>query len=174
MAPPTAPDAAATTDPLDGLTVAVPCTVSWESMRGDARRRFCGSCRLHVHDLSAMTRDEALAFLAARPPGERLCGRFFRRPDGRVLTRDCRAAVRALRRRALLVTAALLGAVGLGGVVLAAAREDDGTTLWDRQPFATLARYLPASWLPAQPRQLMGELCLPAPPQGTTPTPDGG
>jgi hypothetical protein len=139
-------------DPLEGLAVTVPCRVPWESMRGDARRRFCGTCRLHVHDVSEMTRDEALALLAARSAGEQVCVRVWRRPDGRILTRDCRSAVRALRRRALLLAAALLGAVGLGGVALAAARKDDGgASLWDRQPFATLAKYLPASWRPAPP-----------------------
>jgi hypothetical protein len=171
-----------TNDPLDGLTVSVPCTEPWEKMKGDDRRRYCAKCRLHVHDLSSMTRDEALDLLG-NAAGGRTCVRFSRRPDGRVTTRDCRKAVRALRRRAFLAAAAIAGAVGLGGAALALAQQANANggwsnpDLWDRQPFSTLARYLPASWLPSRPMMVMGDICPPpgwpppppAPPEDETP-----
>lgn len=56
-------------------------------MYGDARKRFCGDCKLNVYNLSDMTRDEAEA-LIMNAEG-RLCVRFYRRRDGTVLTRDC-------------------------------------------------------------------------------------
>ena len=47
------------TDLLARVAIASPCTADWNTMAGDERRRFCTSCRLHVHDLSAMTAAEA-------------------------------------------------------------------------------------------------------------------
>lgn len=166
----------ASTDPLQGLTIPVPCTVPWETMTGDARVRFCGQCRLHVHDLSAMTGDEAVAFLRAKAPGARVCVRFRRRPDGRVVTADCLEAVRALRRRAWLAAAAVCGALGLGGAAWArsAAADHDGgfsnPDLWERAPFSALAKVLPSSWLPRRsPPPMVGVLIAPTPPPGGTP-----
>jgi len=140
-------------DALDGLTIPVPCGVPWESMTGDAKRRFCGRCRLHVHDLSQMTRDEALALLERGRTGGGVCVQIWRRPDGRVLTWDCRSAVRSLRRRAALAAAALLGALGIGGLAWLRAEEAQagGTPIWDVEPFRSVAKVLPASWFPAPP-----------------------
>jgi hypothetical protein len=113
---------AGTNDSLDRIEVASPCTQSWDAMTGDAKRRYCGECRLHVHNLSAMTSDEA-AGLLDNADG-RLCVRFFRRPDGTVLTRDCVPVRERLRRRVrrLRVAAAALfgflyplGLAGCGG-----------------------------------------------------------
>lgn len=99
---------------LDSLRVASPCSVAWESMQGDARSRFCATCRLNVYDLSSLTREEAVE-LVARKEG-RLCVRFYRRADGTVLTRDCPVGLAALRRRvaALCGTAAALLLAWLG------------------------------------------------------------
>lgn len=41
------------------LPIPRPCSVSWESMTGDDRRRLCSQCQEHVHDVSAMTEREA-------------------------------------------------------------------------------------------------------------------
>ena len=105
-------------DPLDVRRVVIrsPCTVPWDSMRGDDVKRFCGECRLHVHDVSRMTRREADALL--RTTGGDCCLRIWRRPDGRVITKDCGRVRRALRRRVTAIataTAAVLAMLGLGG-----------------------------------------------------------
>lgn len=90
---------------LDGISIASPCTADWNQMQGDDRRRFCASCKLHVHDLSGMTANEALALLQK---GEgRTCVRFFRRADGTVLTRDCPVGLRQ-KLRAMWARAAAL------------------------------------------------------------------
>ena len=83
---------------LDSVGIATSCPASWEDMKGDARVRFCGSCMLHVYNLSEMRRQEAEALV--REKEGRLCVRFYRRPDGTLLTKDCGLIVRARRRAA--------------------------------------------------------------------------
>jgi Carboxypeptidase regulatory-like domain len=99
---------------LEDLRVASPCPVSWDSMSGGERVRYCGECRLHVYDLSALTRREAEALVASTEG--RLCARLYRRPDGTLMTADCPAGWRAVKRRASRVAGAALAAVlGLFG-----------------------------------------------------------
>ena len=111
-------------DALDALAIETPCTQPWEDMRGDDRVRHCNACRLDVHDLSALTRTEADALLAQTTG--RICARIHRRPDGRVLTRDCAPVRRRQERRrsrARVALAGLLALVGLGGC----RGQDEGT-----------------------------------------------
>jgi hypothetical protein len=77
-----------TLDALDSVSIPVPCEVPWSDMRGDARTRHCDQCKQNVHDVSELSRAEALALIGeagTKPP----CLRVFRRPDGRVMTADC-------------------------------------------------------------------------------------
>ncbi len=83
---------------INSLRVAAPCSMGWENMAGDERKRFCSSCELNVYNISEMTGTEVRA-LIGRSPG-RICGRIYRRFDGTVITRDCPTGVRALRKRA--------------------------------------------------------------------------
>src|SRR6185369_16746350 len=62
---------------IDRVTVATPCTVDWNSMTGDDKIRFCGQCKLNVHNLSAMSEAEALKLMDASEG--KLCVRFFKR-----------------------------------------------------------------------------------------------
>lgn len=74
-------------DALDSIAIPVPCPVPWEEMYGDHRTRFCNKCSQDVHDVSELTRDEAVQLLTG---GANLpCLRVYRRPDGRVMTSDC-------------------------------------------------------------------------------------
>ena len=101
---------------IEAVVIASPCTVPWDTMSGDAVKRFCGQCRLHVHDTSQMTRDEARELL--RATNGDCCVRIWRRPDGRVITKDCNRVRRALRRRLRVLAAAaagLLALIGIGG-----------------------------------------------------------
>src|SRR5688572_21785939 len=72
--------------PLDVIDVKRPCPASWDTMAGDERSRFCEQCGLHVHNLSAITFDEAQRLVCAR--AGRLCVRFERDQRGRVVTLD--------------------------------------------------------------------------------------
>jgi hypothetical protein len=98
---------------LDGISIASPCSADWNQMEGDARRRFCASCKLHVHDLSGMTAAEATALLRTAGQG-RVCVRLFRRADGTVLTRDCPVGLRQKLRRAWARAGALWCALWAG------------------------------------------------------------
>ena len=91
-------------DPLDNIRIASPCSENWDEMFGDARKRFCGDCKLNVYNLSDMTRRDAENLLIASEG--RLCVRYYRRPDGTVLTRDCPVGWQALKRRVSRVATA--------------------------------------------------------------------
>lgn len=108
-------------DLLKGVRVAAPCPARWESMEGDERVRYCGSCRLHVYNLSGMDSEEAEDLLSAHE-GRRLCVRYYQRRDGTVLTRDCPVGVRLLRRRlaaTLLTSLALFASLAVAAERLA-------------------------------------------------------
>ncbi|MBC8109076.1 MAG: hypothetical protein H7Z14_20995 [Anaerolineae bacterium] len=89
---------------LEVIEIATPCTASWDKMRGNDRVRFCEECKLHVYDISAMTRAAATA-LVSQSEG-RLCVQMYRRADGTVITDDCSAIRRAARRAGQFATAA--------------------------------------------------------------------
>ena len=72
--------------PLEVLRIESPCHESWDAMTGDDANRFCQGCRKHVHNLSAMTRDEAER-LICQAAGQ-LCVRFEQLADGTVRTLD--------------------------------------------------------------------------------------
>ena len=99
-------------DALPNVRIGFACKQRWEDMVGDERVRACAGCDRPVFNLSAMTRDEAEAVLATR--GLTPCVRFYRRPDGTVMTSDCPTAARPARRLAVVASS-------LAGATLAAA-----------------------------------------------------
>jgi hypothetical protein len=96
---------------LESVTIASPCTASWDEMVGDERARFCTHCQKDVFNLSALPRDEAETFLRSRTA--EVCVRLYKRTDGTVLTSDCPVGVKRKRRRKAVVAA-------VGGSLLAA------------------------------------------------------
>jgi hypothetical protein len=74
------------TMPLEVIRVEEPCKADWDAMTGDAARRFCAGCQKHVHNLSAMPREEAER-LVCESAGH-LCVRFETAVDGQVVTLD--------------------------------------------------------------------------------------
>ncbi|HWX56590.1 MAG TPA: carboxypeptidase-like regulatory domain-containing protein [Verrucomicrobiae bacterium] len=94
---------------IQNIRVASPCPADWNTMAGDDRVRHCSECSLSVHNLSAMTEQEVQR-LIANSQG-RICGRFYRRADGTILTQDCPRGLRAVARRVSRTAAALLTAV---------------------------------------------------------------
>jgi hypothetical protein len=97
-------------DVVDEVTIASPCTVSWDGMRGDDRVRFCGQCRQNVYNVEALDRGAARRLIEAREG--RVCLRILRRDDGTVVTADCWTRLRAARRRGVLAFVAMLIVVG--------------------------------------------------------------
>jgi len=100
---------------LNNLRIASPCPAAWEKMVGDERVRHCSECNLNVYNLSAMTERQVRELIAASR-GKRLCGRFYRRADGTVLTQDCPWGLRAMGRRASRLAAAIMAAMMSIGV----------------------------------------------------------
>ncbi len=103
---------------LDNVRIASPCSVDWNEMIGDNRRRFCGDCKLNVYNLSDMTRTEA-ENLIMNAEG-RLCVKFYKRADGSIITQDCPVGwARVKQRTQIFVTAVasliftFFGAIGL-------------------------------------------------------------
>lgn len=84
-------------------------------MQGDDKKRFCAQCKLHVHNLSGLSADEALDLLRASRQG-RLCVRLFRRADGTVLTRDCPVGLRQKLRAGWARGVAMMAALWAGAV----------------------------------------------------------
>jgi hypothetical protein len=75
-----------TIDVLDSITIPVACPVPWDEMHGDHRTRFCDKCSQNVHDVSELTREEAVQLVTGE---EKPCLLLYRRQDGRVMTADC-------------------------------------------------------------------------------------
>jgi hypothetical protein len=112
------------TNPLDKIKIASPCSANWDEMYGSERKRFCAECKLNVYNISEMTKDEAENFIL-RSEG-RLCLRIYQRRDGTVITRDCPVGWARVKRRISRVYSAALGIAGgfLAGVFgLGALRE---------------------------------------------------
>jgi hypothetical protein len=107
---------------LEALRVSSPCRADWSKMAGDDRVRHCDTCKQYVYNLSAMTSAEALELIESleRAP----CVRYYGRPDGTVLFRDC-SVTRSRRRRSRVLAAGVALAVGAGMAALADLPPDD-------------------------------------------------
>jgi len=98
-------------DLLSQIDVAAPCPAEWDDMAGDDHSRYCGKCEKNVYNLSALTAEAAITLI--REKEGHLCGRYFRRADGTILTADCPVGVhhRLNRRRRFSVVAASLASL---------------------------------------------------------------
>ena len=92
--------------PLDNVRVASPCSSDWDSMYGDDQKRFCKECKLNVYNLSGMTREDAER-LVTNAEG-RLCVRFYRRPDGTIITQDCPVGWAKIKQRTRIYATAAM------------------------------------------------------------------
>ena len=162
-------------NPLNNLKVASPCSVDWNAMYGDNRKRFCGDCKLNVYNLSGMTRTEA-ENLIINTEG-RLCVKFYTRKDGSVITQDCPVGWAKVKQRTQIFVTAVasllftfLGAIGL----VAALNKSKTLSAYIPIPFVTPTPYrtmgimMPTSPTPkknpsptATPKQTMGKIAVP-------------
>lgn len=79
---------------LDDVMITFPCSMDWEFMAGDDRKRLCSGCSKYVYNIADMSSAEALEFLSRN--GE-ACKRLLRRPDGTLVTDECPRFLRPLR-----------------------------------------------------------------------------
>jgi hypothetical protein len=160
------PESSSSHSLLDNIEIATPCSASWNDMQGDERKRYCGDCKLHVFNLSAMTRGEAEDLLQGATG--RVCARIFKRADGTLLTADCgpvRAAIRRRLRRMRVAASAMLGffaslAMGCGGD----ASGTGGLKLPDGLPGPKVEHPEPTMGIvcPEPEMELMGDVALPS------------
>jgi hypothetical protein len=144
-------------DVLNNISVASPCDADWNEMVGDERVRHCLQCDKNVYNLSALPADDAVK-LIEQAEGK-LCGRFFRRSDGTVLTADCPVGIRASlqrARRSTLRALAMVFSFAITGVVFLMAR---GTQPLQRSGCVSRVVKTVDKW--TQPQMVMGE--MPAP-----------
>lgn len=118
---------------LERVSIQEPCSLRWEELAGDERRRFCGQCSRHVHNLSALRADEAERLVAESAAGGRLCVTYLPGPDGRprTLPETPRPAPRARRRKDLrsLVGSFFAGAFGVAALLAGCSVEPQQTEL---------------------------------------------
>lgn len=150
---------------LDQVGIASPCSIPWETMRGDERVRFCRQCRKNVYNFAEMTRGE-ITQLIQENEGH-LCGRMYRRADGTLLTSDCPVGLRAVRHRLVRavcgVAATLLALVG--GMVWGrewARNVSTGVNIVDEGPLSKFTRWVE----PQEEMFISGKVCLPDVPAG--------
>ena len=101
---------------LNSTEITAPCPMSWANMKGGNTRRYCDACELHVHDLSAMTAQEAETLLQTYQ-GE-LCVRYTQNHDGRIITDELPARLRPLR--ALVLKRGAMAGVAFALLILTA------------------------------------------------------
>lgn len=107
---------------LDVLTSKTPCDVPWGLMDGRGCARVCPTCRQEVTDVTEMSAVDAEQFLASRlRDAEHARLDLHRRPDGRVVEKDCPAGIARRRHRyvfaAIVATAAAAAALAIVGLV---------------------------------------------------------
>lgn len=148
-------------DLLDRIEVASPCRADWDEMVGNEQVRFCRGCSLYVHDLSKVTRKDALALVAASQG--RLCVRYYKRPDGRLSTDERAAPLGNVRRRlSRLAAGAFSATLGLASNVAAQSPEPRlGRALVSIQP-AAKSKQPRAAADPGQKAALAGTVYDPA------------
>ena len=155
---------------LDVLTIRTPCTVSWHGMEGNERVRHCKQCQLPVYNFSQFTRSEIEALHGSHP--DRLCARLYRRPDGKIMTRECPTGRMRRIRRILAMPIALLAI--LTGIFFCRSSPPRRSGVEDASPMEQIRQIQPFRTImnlfdpPVQ-----GAICTTPPPSGppTAPAP---
>jgi len=108
------------------IQIPEPCHAEWDAMRPEQKGRFCFDCSKKVHDLSAMTKDEAKQFLRASACAD-ICVSYQHHEDGTLVFREPAPAPvvpLARLRRPRSVAAAVAGA-GMAMALAACAPHGD-------------------------------------------------
>jgi hypothetical protein len=116
---------------LKQVTIPSPCTADWDAMSGDDRIRHCQACGKPVHNLRAMSTEEAASILATW--GDDACCRITKNPDGTVLTAGQGASGQSsaggLRFRLGTLMAVIAGIAAALGLLRAAMHEEPAVTM---------------------------------------------
>lgn len=102
---------------IQSYFISTPCSVSWADMEVDANdrsnisTRFCGDCKLNVHNLSSLSDEEVVVLLDKKAAGERVCTYFYRKDDGTLVTDNCPKQIKQMRNRLQAYAASMLVAL---------------------------------------------------------------
>ena len=173
--------------PLDAISIANPCPADWNKMKGNDEVRFCATCEKNVYNLSGMSRSEAEALILATEGN--LCGRFYRRADGTIITDNCPVGLRPVRNGTVFVlravAATIAACITLNVVATARGGASNGNSggvpiypsplsdLRNIQPFRALQNVQPFAALidaVSPPDAIAGAIFIPLPPS-PAPTP---
>lgn len=106
------------------IRIPEPCNEDWEGMTPEQRGRFCAACQKKVHDLSAMTEDDAKALLAS---DDDICVSYLSDTQGTVRFKPAQIVpANRLFRRASVASAA-----GLSLALAACAPHGEGPKIED-------------------------------------------
>lgn len=93
---------------IQSYFVASPCSVSWSDMTGDEAVRYCGECKLNIHNLSSLSDDQVVALIDRKRSGERICTYFYRDQSGAIVTDNCPKRLKIFRRKLQICAASML------------------------------------------------------------------
>jgi hypothetical protein len=97
-------------EPIKNVRKATPCSSKWESMPGGEQFRLCEQCHLHIYNLKGLDNSEAENLVFQREGVRKFT--FYKRKDGRYLTKDCPVAVKRATRMLMSASAVAIMVVG--------------------------------------------------------------
>lgn len=155
------------------LQIKTPCPKSWDQLTGGEAKRYCSECCLHVHNAAQLTRVEATELVAKS--SERVCMRMQLDESGAPIFRDTRVLER--RKPTLAGRATRWALATAAGLLAACHRSESVNPTVDTGPNAGSAQITTKMGkvagpelmgdvaAPQAPRQLLGEVHVPSPPQ---------
>lgn len=96
---------------IQSYFISSPCSVKWNDMQAEQSNssvRFCGDCKLNVHNLSSLSDEEVVVLLNRKASGERVCTYFYRKEDGTLVTDNCPKQMKQMRDRLQAYAASML------------------------------------------------------------------
>lgn len=99
---------------IQSYFISTPCSVKWDDMQADQSNisvRFCGDCKLNVHNLSSLSDEEVVNLLDKKAAGERVCTYFYRKDDGTLVTDNCPKQMKQIRDRLQAYAASMMVAL---------------------------------------------------------------
>ncbi|MDQ5936195.1 MAG: hypothetical protein QG574_3531 [Cyanobacteriota bacterium erpe_2018_sw_21hr_WHONDRS-SW48-000092_B_bin.40] len=99
---------------IQSYFISSPCSVKWDDMQADQSNisvRFCGDCKLNVHNLSRLSDEEVVVLLDKKAAGERVCTYFYRKDDGTLVTDNCPKQMKQMRDRLQAYAASMMVAL---------------------------------------------------------------
>ncbi|MBA3993807.1 MAG: hypothetical protein C0469_09795 [Cyanobacteria bacterium DS2.3.42] len=106
---------------LQNVCIAIPCSVDWNTMKGNDEVRLCGGCDKNVYNISAMSKKRAEEVLS----GPTLpCLQLSRRDDGTLVTDECPKILRPIRSSWAKLVGSFLSLLAAMSPQLASASDD--------------------------------------------------